>query len=140
MRGPAVKSQTTTYPIPTQPLPLHLGQVSIPSLSARVRGALGLASKGSFLGTFPVPWQSGQVASITPLALAFRFRLPVSIITLSRDWLFSSNIPQPPHPKPMLQMLLPERRIECHQTRIPGGKALSGSHWWGQAARTDWQS
>lgn len=36
----------------------------MPSLSARVAGALGLARKGSFLGTFPVPLQTGHLDNI----------------------------------------------------------------------------
>ncbi len=36
----------------------------MPNLSACVAGALGLAPKGSGLGTFPLPLQTGHLASI----------------------------------------------------------------------------
>ena len=36
----------------------------MPSLSARVAGAFGLARKGSFLGIFPTPLQTGHLAII----------------------------------------------------------------------------
>ena len=78
---PANPPRITTYSTPTLPLPLQFGQVTRPNLSARVNGAFGLARKGSFLGTLPVPLQSGHIASIIPLACAFRLFLLASIIS-----------------------------------------------------------
>jgi hypothetical protein len=45
----------------------------MPYLSGRVIGALGLARKGSVLGTFPLPLQSGHLASIAIPKTTFYF-------------------------------------------------------------------
>jgi len=74
----------------------------MPSLSARVAGALGLAKKGSSLGTFPAPLQTGQVASILPLAFALCLLLllhsSINLAPASSLILSCLQIQPPSHP------------------------------------------
>jgi len=52
------------FSMPILPVPLHFGQVTMPNLLGLVTHALGLAMKGSSLGTFPFPLQTGHIANI----------------------------------------------------------------------------
>lgn len=62
------RANSLPYSTPSLPLPWHLGHVSMPNLAALVTHAFGLARKGTFLGTFPVPLQTGHLASIAILS------------------------------------------------------------------------
>ena len=57
-------SKGSYFSMPTRPCPLHFGQVCMLNLLTWVEGAFGLARKGSSLRTFPVPLQTGHLASI----------------------------------------------------------------------------
>ena len=72
-----------SYSIPILPLPLHLGHLFMPNLSARVAGAFGLARKGSSLGTLLVPLQSGHIANIAIPNTTFCAFSSIIIVTSS---------------------------------------------------------
>jgi hypothetical protein len=72
--------------MPTLPLPRQFGQVLRPALSARVVGALGLAPKGSSLGTLPLPLQTGHLDIISIAAYQNRFIVWLDYILFANQW------------------------------------------------------